>query len=432
VTLPILSSHEYYFPMKFASCIAVIALACSMSSCKRTSPTSVVVQSAANLAGCTKLSISKSESNPTHIAAVLSDHRINLAGQSLVLLGTIKKNVKVTAVGAAVQLAQSIAEYVNTQEPSQETYMVECLVPTSGEMGQFGPGPIRVIGTSTDVGVLLGTRSPNARLKALLDEYSVDRSGIPSFPQSGLGSTQNYGETQAGPQWGTVFGKVVDQDGNSLPGVIVSLMPSSITQPHPQSRQTRDDGSFEFTDSPENYVISAHAIDSAYGGASRRDERETVIVAGGTSRATLILRPDPQDIADNVTAEQRRLIMTFVINADDAEINALRNDNPRLAAQYYSGQPYQTLAESITENLTRNTFQVSQLDTSQSYIKSIHYDQNRATISVDAIEAWSSSLYDLQTGIRTYTTPTHLVPQTLTIEKTTDGWFITDVQYHRN
>jgi hypothetical protein len=73
--------------------------------------------------------------------------------------------------------------------------------------------------------------------------------------------------------------------------------------------------------------------------------------------------------------------------------------------------------------------QISELDFYESYIEEIRIVNNNR-LDVDTCETWSTATYRLSDGAFLDSEGPTLLPQTITIERLTDGWYITNVVFY--
>jgi hypothetical protein len=68
------------------------------------------------------------------------------------------------------------------------------------------------------------------------------------------------------------------------------------------------------------------------------------------------------------------------------------------------------------------------MDFYQSYINDIRVLSN-TSLEVDTCEVWSTNIYRRSDGTLIQTTDPRQLPQTITIQKLDQGWFITEVNF---
>ncbi len=165
---------------------------------------------------------------------------------------------------------------------------------------------------------------------------------------------------------------------------------------------------------------------------------QVVVVTGDTSApapppalptarpATL---PPPPTQAAGVTAETEQFVNDFLSGAIAAEILARTYSDASYAALYFTGDPLQSIREAIADLYIQGLYAVPEFDVNQSYIADIRMVRENL-LEVDTCEAWSESYYWLIDGSFAASEPPHLVPQTITIERFIEGWFITKIAFY--
>jgi len=86
------------------------------------------------------------------------------------------------------------------------------------------------------------------------------------------------------------------------------------------------------------------------------------------------------------------------------------------------------MANEIDELNQQGLVQISEIDFYKSYIQDIRVINNE-NIEVDTCEVWSTKTYNRSNGEIVRVAEPRLLPQTITIQKLNQGWFITEVSF---
>ncbi len=134
------------------------------------------------------------------------------------------------------------------------------------------------------------------------------------------------------------------------------------------------------------------------------------------------------DQTTDVSPELSKEVSDFLTKAIQLQIEAYRQGNANLAAPIMAGDIF-TVLESEIDGLNQQGFvQISEIDYYQSQINDIRVISN-TNIEVDTCEIWSTNIYQRSDGSLIQGTDPRLLPQTITIQKLGQGWFITNVNF---
>lgn len=140
--------------------------------------------------------------------------------------------------------------------------------------------------------------------------------------------------------------------------------------------------------------------------------------------------PDNEATSDpGMSPELAEEVSNFLTRAIEVEIEAFANGDPSIAAEIFAGSVLQSVQEAINENNAQGIVQISELDFYESYIEDIRVINNNQ-IDVDTCETWSTATYRISDGAFIDSEGPLLLPQTITIERLADGWYITNVVFY--
>jgi hypothetical protein len=134
------------------------------------------------------------------------------------------------------------------------------------------------------------------------------------------------------------------------------------------------------------------------------------------------------DQAADVSPELSRDVNEFLTRAIELQISAYRNGDPTIAASIMSGAVFDTLTSDIASLNEKGLAQLSEIDYYRSYIHEIRV-ANDTLIEVDTCEVWTTATYRRSDGAFLQSNGPALLPQTITIQNTGQGWFITQVEF---
>jgi hypothetical protein len=134
------------------------------------------------------------------------------------------------------------------------------------------------------------------------------------------------------------------------------------------------------------------------------------------------------DQATDVSPELTKEVSDFITKAIQLQVEAYQKGNADIAAPIMAGDIFAAL-ESDIKSLNQQGFaQISEIDLYQSFINDIRVLSN-TSIEVDTCEVWSTNIYRRSDGALIQTTDPRLLPQTISIQKLGQGWFITEVNF---
>jgi len=134
------------------------------------------------------------------------------------------------------------------------------------------------------------------------------------------------------------------------------------------------------------------------------------------------------DQATEISPELNKEVSDFLTKAIQLQIEAYRQGNATIASSIMAGDIFNVL-ESEIANLNQQGFvQISEIDFYKSNISDIRVINN-SNIEVDTCEVWSTNIYQRSDGTLIQGTDPRLLPQTITIQKLDQGWFITNVNF---
>ena len=134
------------------------------------------------------------------------------------------------------------------------------------------------------------------------------------------------------------------------------------------------------------------------------------------------------DQAADVAPELSKEVSDFLTKAIQLQIEAYRQGNASIAASIMAGDIFTVLESEISGLNQQRLVQISEIDFYQSKINDIRVISNN-NIEVDTCEVWSTNIYQRSDGTLIQGTDPRLLPQTITIQKLDQGWFITNVNF---
>jgi hypothetical protein len=134
------------------------------------------------------------------------------------------------------------------------------------------------------------------------------------------------------------------------------------------------------------------------------------------------------DQATDISPELNAEVNEFLTRAIQLQIEAYRQGNAKIAASIMAGDIFNVLESEISGLNQRGLVQISEIDFYQSKINDIRVISN-TNIEVDTCEVWSTNIYQRSDGTLIQGTDPRLLPQTITIQKLDQGWFITNVNF---
>ena len=396
---------------------------------------------------CPSITLVKSKSILDQVVAFLADQKVSIAGQAVGFIADLKESPKLAALGDAMQLASAVADYLQKQRAATPPNLELCPA-TAGDASRLGFSSLSILGTRPDIDQL-SRNGWNSSIAELLKPYQSNSPTIPNFNSSRLTSQLGSilgsapaavqpGQSQAAgnrlqlpawvnpppvPQQASINGTVRDEYGNPISGAIVSLVASFITTAQPQWRMTFENGFYSFADVPGLYSISARV--SGRNGELRSDNQVVNLSAGNPSRVDLRLLPQARNTTvEPIRPEQKSMIIDFIAAADRSETRAALDGDSSYLERFYAGEALAMAREHFASE--RKSATAHQLESGQ--VRDIRYVPI-STIEVDTVEVWSQVSFDPRTGRQISTQAGKELPQTITIQQTRGGWYITNVQF---
>ena len=133
----------------------------------------------------------------------------------------------------------------------------------------------------------------------------------------------------------------------------------------------------------------------------------------------------PDQTAD-ISPELNKEVSDFITRAIQLQIEAYRKGNANIAASIMAGDIFAALENEIASLNQQGIVQISEIDFYQSYINDIRVVSS-TKIEVDTCEVWSTTIYRRSDGALIQSTDPRLLPQTISIQKLEQNWFITEV-----
>lgn len=134
------------------------------------------------------------------------------------------------------------------------------------------------------------------------------------------------------------------------------------------------------------------------------------------------------DQAASISPELSKEVSEFLNEAIQLQIKAYQQGNANIAASIMAGDIFAALENEIAALNQQGLVQISEIDFYKSYINDIRLISN-ANIEVDTCEVWSTTVYRRSDGALRQSIDPRLLPQTITIQKLGQGWFITNVNF---
>lgn len=134
--------------------------------------------------------------------------------------------------------------------------------------------------------------------------------------------------------------------------------------------------------------------------------------------------PDQADVSPELSKE----VSEFLTRAIQLQIQAYRDGNVNIVSSIMAGEIFEQMANEIDELNQQGLVQISEIDFYKSYIQDIRVINNE-NIEVDTCEVWSTKTYNRSNSELVRVAEPRLLPQTITIQKLNQGWFITQVSF---
>ncbi len=134
------------------------------------------------------------------------------------------------------------------------------------------------------------------------------------------------------------------------------------------------------------------------------------------------------DQTTDISPELNKELSDFITRAIQLQIEAYRKGNANIAASIMAGDIFAALENEIASLNQQGIVQISEIDFYQSYINDIRVVSS-TKIEVDTCEVWSTTTYRRSDGALIQSTDPRLLPQTISIQKLEQNWFITEVNF---
>ncbi|MEK6751545.1 MAG: matrixin family metalloprotease [Chloroflexota bacterium] len=134
------------------------------------------------------------------------------------------------------------------------------------------------------------------------------------------------------------------------------------------------------------------------------------------------------DQATDISPELNAEVNEFLTRAIQLQIEAYRQGNPNIAASIMAGDIFTFLKNEISGLNQQGFVQISEIDFYKSYVNNIRVISN-TILEVDTCEVWGTNIYRRSDGALVQNIDPRLLPQTITIQKLDQGWFITNVNF---
>ena len=134
------------------------------------------------------------------------------------------------------------------------------------------------------------------------------------------------------------------------------------------------------------------------------------------------------DQTTSISPELSTEVSEFITKAIELQVEAYRRGDANIASSIMAGDIFATLDRDIASLNQQGFAQISEIDYYNSYINDIRVI-NENNIEVDTCEVWSTNIYRRADGALIQSTDPRLLPQTITIQKLSTGWFITQVNF---
>jgi hypothetical protein len=144
-------------------------------------------------------------------------------------------------------------------------------------------------------------------------------------------------------------------------------------------------------------------------------------IAAGTN-------PFLPDQANGVSPELAGEVSEFLTRAIKLQIEAYRKGDASVASVIMAGEVLRSLQNEIATLNQQGLVEIANIDYYKSYIDAIRIINN-SQLEVDTCEVWSLQFYRRSDGALVQSSDARLLPQTITIQKINNGWFITDVEF---
>jgi len=130
----------------------------------------------------------------------------------------------------------------------------------------------------------------------------------------------------------------------------------------------------------------------------------------------------------DVSPELENEVSEFLTEAIDLQIEAYQKGDASIASSIMAGDILENLFADIDSLNAQGLVSISEIDYYESYINDIRV-LSESQIEVDTCEVWTTSTYQRADGQLISSDGPTLLPQTITIQKSDAGWFITVVKF---
>ncbi len=175
------------------------------------------------------------------------------------------------------------------------------------------------------------------------------------------------------------------------------------------------------------YYYQLSASFSGGGFFSSSQFEENVALVASSLRGDSSSAPSASSAAD-LESELAQLVETILALAVIAEMESYNDGDDSAISKFMTREALRGVRDSLVSLANQDLVYVPKFDFEKSSTVDIRVLSNNK-IEVDRCEYWSGSYYAEDDGRLIRADPTELVPQTITLENTRLGWFITDVAF---
>jgi hypothetical protein len=144
-------------------------------------------------------------------------------------------------------------------------------------------------------------------------------------------------------------------------------------------------------------------------------------IAAGTN-------PFVPDQSNGVSRELAKEVGDFLTRAIELQIEAYRQGDASVAKGIMAGNLLENLQNEIAALNQRGLVEIATIDYYKSYIADIRIISN-TELEADTCEVWSLQFYRRSDGSLVRSTEAQVLPQTITIQKIGNNWFLTAVNF---
>lgn len=134
------------------------------------------------------------------------------------------------------------------------------------------------------------------------------------------------------------------------------------------------------------------------------------------------------DQTTDVSPELTKEVSDFITKAIQLQVEAYRQGDADIAAPIMAGDIFAALESDIASLNQQGYAQISEMNFYKSYIDDIRVLSN-TSLEVDTCEVWSTNIYRRSDNALIQSTDPRLLPQTISIQKLDQGWYITEVNF---